>query len=201
MQWGQTLFSVSECSWKLITVHDGKKGLTPYLLICITILWMSALPSGATADTLSIGRTANAADIERWDIDVGPDGVGLPAGSGTPRQGEKIYLEKCAGCHGRNGQKGRDKLVGPPGDKRKKTIGNYWPYATTVFDYIRRAMPPAAPGSLTDDELYALTAHLLHLNSIIATDDEMNAETLPRIIMPALDRFVPDDRQGGTEVR
>ena len=179
----------------------GKKGLTPYLNVCTMILLMFALPGGAKADTLSIGRDANAADIERWDIDVGPDGDGLPAGSGTARQGEKIYLEKCADCHGSDGQKGRDKLAGPPGDGRKKTIGNYWPYATTIFDYIRRAMPPATPGSLSSDELYALTAWLLHLNSIITTDDEMNAETLPLLRMPALNRFVPDDRLGGPEVR
>jgi len=162
-------------------------------------------------DTLSIGRDASAADIERWDIDVGPDGDGLPAGSGTARQGKNIYLDKCAQCHGADGQKGRDKLAGTPDDVRgktigqktigQKTIGNYWPYATTVFDYIRRAMPPTAPGSLADVEAYALTAYLLHLNSIIATDDEVNAETLPLVTMPALERFVPDNRQGGTEVR
>ena len=184
----------------------GKNGLTPYLHVCTIILLMSALPSAATGDTLSIGRHASAADIERWNIDVGPDGDGLPAGGGTARQGEKIYTEKCAGCHGPDGQKGRDKLAGPPGDERKKTIGlktigNYWPYATTVFDYIRRAMPPTAPGSLTGDEIYALTARLLFLNAIIAVDAEMNAGTLPLVTMPALDRFVPDDRHGGAEVR
>jgi len=184
----------------------GKKSLTPYLLVCTIILLLFTLPSGATGDTLSIGRQASAADIERWNIDVGPDGDGLPAGGGTARQGKIIYTEKCADCHGPDGQKGRDKLAGPPGDERKKTIGqktigNYWPYATTVFDYIRRAMPPNAPGSLTGDEIYALTAWLLFLNAIIAVDAEMNAETLPLITMPALDRFVPDDRQGGVEVR
>ena len=152
-------------------------------------------------DTSSIGRAASAADIARWDIDVGPQGAGLPAGGATARQGEPIYVEKCAGCHGADGQKGRDKLAGPLEGAQNRTVGNYWPYATTLFDYIRRAMPPAEPGSLTDAEVYALTAYILHLNTIIPADQQMNAESLPEVSMPALDRFVPDDRRGGPEVR
>jgi cytochrome c len=157
--------------------------------------------SDTTAHTLSIGRDASAEDVARWDIDVGPDGAGLPAGSGTGEQGAAIYADKCASCHGPDGRLGRNKLAGSPGDEHAKTIGSYWPYATTIFDYIRRAMPPSAPGSLTDHEVYALTAHMLYLNSIIADDQVMNAETLPLVAMPARDRFVPDDRRGGAEVR
>ena len=168
------------------------------LILTAACLASSAAPAD---EPLSIGRDASAADIARQDIDIGPDGAGLPAGGGTARQGEPIYLEKCAGCHGPDGRRGRDKLAGAQDEKRDKTIGNYWPYATTVFDYIRRAMPPAAPGSLTDIEVYSLSAYLLHMNSIIANDAEMNAETLPRVAMPARDLFIPDDRQGGAEVR
>jgi len=175
-----------------------------FATLAILSAWL-VLPTPSHGETtgspLSIGRAASAADIARWDIDVGPDGAGLPAGGGTARQGEAIYAGKCAGCHGSDGQKGRDKLAGPSGETGHKTIGNYWPYATTLFDYIRRAMPPVEPGSLTDAEVYALTAYILHLNSIIAVDEQMNAESLPRVDMPARERFVPDERYGGAEVR
>ena len=154
-----------------------------------------------TPDRFDIGRPASAADIAGWDIDIGPDGAGLPAGSATARQGEPVYTEKCAGCHGADGKKGLDKLAGPLTDTRYKTVGNYWPYATTLFDYIRRAMPLAEPGSLTDKEVYALTAYVLYLNTLIPDDQQINAESLPQIRMPARDRFVPDDRRGGPEVR
>ena len=152
-------------------------------------------------DTFGIGRAASAADIARWDIDIGPDGTGLPAGAATARQGEPIYIEKCAACHGSDGRKGLDKLAGPSTGTRYKTVGNYWPYATTLFDYIRRAMPLAEPGSLTDTEVYALTAYVLYLNELIPDDKPIDAETLPDVSMPARDRFVPDDRRGGPEVR
>jgi cytochrome c len=157
--------------------------------------------SDTPPDTLGIGRAASAADIARWDIDVGPDGAGLPAGGATARQGEPIYTEKCAGCHGADGARGRDKLAGPLTDARHNTVGNYWPWATTLFDYIRRAMPLAEPGSLTNAEVYALTAYVLYLNTIIPFDQPMNAESLPAVEMPARARFVPDDRRGGPEVR
>lgn len=161
------------------------------------IVSLSATPP----DPLSIGRTASSADIARWDIDVGPDGAGLPVGSGTPRQGESVFAEKCASCHGADGQRGRNKLAGPSNDTEKRTVGNYWPYATTLFDYIRRAMPPSTPGSLTNAEVYALTAHILYLNSIIDVDTRINADTLPKVNMPARARFVPDNRRGGAEIR
>jgi S-disulfanyl-L-cysteine oxidoreductase SoxD len=160
----------------------------------------------APPQTLGIGRLATPAEIAAIDIDVGPDGSGLPPGSGTAAQGAAIYAARCAGCHGKSGREGpNDVLVGRlTGDgfpfardpKLPHTIGNYWPYATTVFDYIRRAMPPDAPGSLTNDEVYALVAHLLALNELIPADAMMDAMTLPKVRMPARDRFVPEQRGG-----
>jgi len=171
----------------------------PGLILSVILFVMLGGP--ASADTLSIGRAASAADIARWDIDVGPDGVGLPPGGATAAQGETVYNSQCAGCHGPQGRRGRDRLAAAPGDERRKTIGNYWPYATTIFDYVRRAMPPGAPGSLSDEQVYALTAYILYLNSIIPADQRIDAESLPGIEMPARKRFVPDNRRGGPEVR
>jgi cytochrome c len=154
--------------------------------------------------TLGIGRPATAAEIAAWDIDVDPDGRGLPPGRGTSAEGVAIYATRCAGCHGKSGKEGpNDALVGrdPRGgfsfstDARlPKTIGSYWPYATTLFDYIRRAMPPDAPGSLKDDDVYALVAVLLEWNEIIPPGTAMDAASLPKVRMPARDRFVPDPR-------
>lgn len=159
------------------------------------------------------GSPASDEEIAAWDIDVRPDGQGLPAGKGTPAEGAAIYAVQCAACHGANGEGGlNDRLVvHSPGEPfpdskdvdawRHRTVGNYWPYATTLFDYIRRSMPYTLPGSLDNNEVYALTAHILHLNHIIAADAEMNAETLPTVVMPAHGKFVPDDRQDYNEVR
>jgi cytochrome c len=166
-----------------------------------------AAPATATTKppaTFGIGRPATPADIGPLDIDIGPDGVGLPPGHGTPADGAPIYAARCASCHGKTGKEGpNDVLVGRlPGDafpfaqdpRAPKTIGSYWPYATTVFDYIRRAMPPDKPGSLKDDEVYGLVAYLLSLNELIPPDGIVDAETLPTIKMPARDHFVPDTR-------
>jgi mono/diheme cytochrome c family protein len=154
--------------------------------------------------SFGIGRPATSAEIAAWDIDIGPDGAGLPPGRGTSADGAPIYAARCASCHGKTGKEGpNDVLVGRlPGDafpfardpRAPKTIGSYWPYATTVFDYIRRAMPPEAPGSLKDDEVYALVAHLLVLNNLIPADASIDATSLPKVAMPAHDRFVPDKR-------
>ena len=151
--------------------------------------------------TFGIGRPATEAEIKAEDIDVGPDGVGLPPGKGTAAEGAVVYAAKCAQCHGKTGKEGpNDVLVGrgefPSGadTTSRRTIGNYWPYATTVFDYIRRAMPPDAPGSLKDNEIYGLVAYLLTLNQLIPADAVMDATTLPKVVMPARDKFVPDTR-------
>ena len=152
------------------------------------------------------GRPATPAEIAAWDIDVGPDGKGLPAGRGTAAEGAVTYAAKCAACHGKTGKEGpNDVLVGreprgvfPSGKEIevRRTIGNYWPYATTVFDYVRRAMPTPTPGSLTDDEVYGLVAFLLAANEIIPADAVMDATTLPKVAMPAHDKFVIDPRGG-----
>ena len=157
-----------------------------------------------TPATFGIGRPATPAEIAAIDIDVGPDGVGLPPGRGTAADGAPIYAARCASCHGKTGKEGpNDILVGRlPGDafpfardpRAPKTIGSYWPYATTVFDYIRRAMPPDKPGSLRDEEVYGLTAYLLSLNELIPADASIDASSLPKVKMPAHDRFVPDTR-------
>ncbi len=158
-----------------------------------------------------LGRPATPADIARVDLDVRPDGAGLPAGSGTPSEGRAIYATKCRHCHGEDGRgQPFDRLAGRidgeafPFDKdprTPRTIGSYWPYATTVFDYTRRAMPLERPGSLGDDEVYALTAYLLFLNELWPEGERLDRTSLPEVVMPARDRFVPDDRRGGEEVR
>lgn len=142
-----------------------------------------------------LGQPISAADLAPWDISIQPDGAGLPAGSGRAAAGAAIYSVKCIACHGEKGAgQPNDRLVGGQGTLTElaqvRTIGSYWPNATTVFDYIRRAMPFQAPQSLTNDEVYALTAYLLALNGIIREDDEMNARTLARVQMPNRDGFV-----------
>lgn len=144
----------------------------------------------------ALGVPATAAEIAAMDISIGPDGAGLPPGSGTPKQGADIYAAKCAACHGPQGANGiNDRLVGGlgtlTGAAPVKTIGSYWPYATTVFDFVRRAMPYPAPHSLNDAETYAVTAYLLHLNGIIGPDDVMDAASLPKVKMPNRDGFIP----------
>ena len=163
-----------------------------------------------------VGRAATAAEVAAWDIDIGPDGKGLPPGSGTVAQGASVFAAKCAACHGPAGEGqvgappagtpaaprlvGRDPREGFPfgqDPKLVKTVGNYWPYATTVFDYVRRTMPLTAPGSLTNNEVYAVVAFLLAENEVIEKTAVMNSGTLPAVRMPARDKFVVDDRKGG----
>jgi mono/diheme cytochrome c family protein len=152
--------------------------------------------------SFGLGRPATSEEIALLDIDVRPDGRGLPAGSGTVATGKLLYAAKCALCHGKTGVEGpQARLVGADTTVRAKTIGNYWPHATTIYDYINRAMPVNAPGSLKSDEVYSLTAYLLYANEIIAQDKVIDAKTLPEIKMPAHDLFVPDDRRGGPEIR
>ncbi len=158
--------------------------------------------NGARADKLGIGREATAAEIQAWAIAVRPDGQGLPPGKGTAAQGEDIFQTQCATCHGEFGE-GKDRwpeLAGGQGtlghDRPFKTIGSYWPYATTVFDYVHRAMPFGNAQSLTNDQLYAVTAYLLQLNDIIKDSNfELNQQTLPAIKMPNAGQFYDDDRE------
>jgi len=143
----------------------------------------------------NLGQEVKPEEIAAWDISIPPDGSGLPAGSGPAAEGEAVYNAKCAGCHGVKGIKGpADPLVGGIGTlaskKPVKTVGSYWPYATTVFDYIRRAMPFSAPQSLSNNEVYALSAYILSLNGIITPEARMDAKTLPQVKMPNRDGFV-----------
>ena len=164
----------------------------------------------ALPDRFGFGKPATAAQVAAQDIDVRPDGAGLPAGSGTAATGALLFATTCAACHGAGGTGGPNGALivtsAPSGKQPEKpnaarVIGNYWPYATTVFDYIRRAMPFNAPGSLTNNEVYALTAYLLTANKLLDEQAVLNAQTLPKVIMPAQKLFVPDDRKGGPEVR
>ena len=149
------------------------------------------------ADAPRFGQPISPADLAAWDISIAPNGVGLPPGSGTPAQGAKVYADRgCTLCHGENGSGGPGgPLVGggPLNSTDRdpvKLIGNYWPYATTIFDFTRRAMPWQQPKTLSDDEVYALTAYILALNKIIGENDVMNAETLPKVKMPNRDGFI-----------
>jgi len=133
--------------------------------------------------------------VAGWDISIAPDGSGLPTGSGTASEGAEVYAVQCIACHGEEGAgRPNDRLAGGHGTLTDpapvKTVGSYWPYATTIFDYIRRAMPLTLPLSLSSDDTYALTAYLLHLNGIIGEDEVMDANTLPRVVMPNRDSFV-----------
>jgi len=141
------------------------------------------------------GAAVSAEEVARWDISIPPSGAGLPKGGGSARQGLKVYEEKCQSCHGAKGAgKPADPLAGGVGSLAGKTplrtVGSYWPYATTLFDYVRRAMPITNPLSLTDDEVYAVSAYVLFLNGIVGEDAVMNAQTLPQVKMPNRDGFV-----------
>ena len=158
--------------------------------------------SAPAPETFGFGRPAAPEEIARLDIDVMPDGTGLPPGRGTAADGARTWGRFCSGCHGPDGEGGTAAaLVGRDPGARPPTVGNYWPYSTTLYDYINRAMPRTAPGTLTPNQVYGLAAWILARNEIIAEDAVMNAETLPAVVMPARDRFVPDDRRGGPEVR
>ena len=138
-------------------------------------------------------------EIRVWNMDVSPTGEGLPPGQGTVKHGARVYAERCAACHGPTGVEGpKDKLVGGRNTLRTskpiKTIGSYWPYATTLYDYIHRAMPFNTPQSLTADETYSVIAWLLFQNQVIQEDAVMNAETLPRVQMPNRNGFIADPR-------
>jgi cytochrome c len=143
------------------------------------------------------GRPATQDDIAQWDIDVRPDGKGLPHGRGSVAQGRQVYADNCAACHGDDGVGGiKDRLTGGQGslatDKPVKTVGSFWPYATTLFDYIHRAMPYQAPGSLSADDTYAVVAYILSLNEILPDGGALDQTSLPKVKMPNRDGFVPD---------
>jgi S-disulfanyl-L-cysteine oxidoreductase SoxD len=156
---------------------------------------------GARADSgkFGIGRAATDQEIAGWNIDVARDGKDLPPGSGSVQDGRKIFEEKCASCHGESGEGGvGDRLVGGQGtlasNKPVKTVGSFWPYAPTLFDYIRRAMPMNAPQSLSNQEIYALSAYILNLNGLVAENAILDAKSLADVKMPNRNGFVADPR-------
>jgi S-disulfanyl-L-cysteine oxidoreductase SoxD len=160
---------------------------------------MAAAPVRA-ADAPRFGQPIAPADLAPWDISVGPDGAGLPPGRGTAREGETVYAAKCQACHGEKGVgRPNDVLVGGFGTIASdrpavKTVGSYWPYAVTLFDYVRRAMPYNETKALTNDEVYAVAAYVLQLNGVIGVDDALDAQSLPKVKMPNRDGFIPFPR-------
>ena len=178
--------------------------MRPDLTLAIAVA-LAASTALAAAPKPDLGRAPSPAELTAIDISIMPDGKGLSAGSGTVEQGAAVYAAKCQACHGANGAGGpNDRLTGGVGSlaspKPVKTIASYWPYATTVFDYVRRAMPITAPQSLTNDEVYAVTAYLLSVDGIVPRDARLDAEGLPKVRMPNRDGFVswePKERPKG----
>lgn len=171
--------------------------------MCILMLgWFSSSPLAAEPSTTTaygFGRAANDGEVQNWNIDVSPSGEGLPPGRGTVRQGAAIFVAKCAACHGATGTEGpKDRLVGGRNtlatEKPIRTVGSYWPYATTLYDYIHRAMPFNAPQSLSPDEIYSVIAWLLFQNGIVEEGMVIDAKSLPAIAMPNRAGFVSDPR-------
>jgi cytochrome c len=158
-----------------------------------------ALIAAAQSPTYGIGHTPSPDELKRVDIEILPDGRGLPPGSGTAARGKDVYAQRCSTCHGPTGKEGpQDVLVGGKGSlatpKPLKTIGSYWPYATTLWDYIRRGMPFDHPGTLSNDDIYAVTAYVLFLNDIVHEQDVLDQSTLATIQMPNRNGFVSDPR-------
>ncbi len=184
-----------------------RKSALLYLFLVVSV----STHSDTHPERLGIGSPADPVLIAAWDTAVTPDGKGLPAGNGCVPEGKKVYLEQCQLCHGVKGKGGQyDELAGrfpdnifpfatEPGHAR--TIGNYWPWATTLFDYIRRSMPLLTPGSLNDNEVYSLCAYLLHLNELLPPDGCINAQSLPAIDMPGRKHFIVDNRLETPSVR
>ncbi|MBS1212437.1 MAG: uncharacterized protein H6R26_1053 [Proteobacteria bacterium] len=168
---------------------------------CIGAALLLAVASQVQAEGPKLGLPATPAEVAAWSMNVFPDGRGLPAGSGTAIEGKLVYDGRCASCHGPAGTGGSAEelagaqhgLTGPSPDK---TVGTYWPYATTIFDFVRRSMPLDAPGSLSNDQIYAVTAYLLNINGIIDERAEISAATLPQVKMPNRDGFVSIDAPG-----
>lgn len=180
--------------------------------LALACLLVSSAPAQSQKpQRLGLGRPATTDEIRALDVDVMPNGAGLPEGRGTVADGAATYAAKCASCHGKSGEgKPFDQLVGRDSgngfafaqDARLvRTIGNYWPYATTLFDYTARSMPFAQPGTLSANEVYGLVAYLLSLNKIVPEDAVMDRTTLQKVVMPARDRFVLDNRTGGRKVK
>jgi len=171
------------------------------LLCCMMFLSLANLALAQTPSYSNVGRTPTKQEIQAWDISVGPDGKGLPPGQGTAKDGAPIFAAKCAVCHGASGEGGKigPRVVGGIADTETlttlhpvRTVGGYWPYATSVWDFIRRAMPRDQGGTLAPTEVYALTAFILFKSNIIKSEDEvLDQKTLPKVQMPNRNGFVP----------
>jgi S-disulfanyl-L-cysteine oxidoreductase SoxD len=186
----------------------------PFVAALVFVGACRRAPDREQVERYGIGHEVTSAEIAARDVDVGPDGAGLPPGRGTAAEGEFVFTNKCASCHGPHGEGklplyprliGRDPraqtFAFATDPSLSRTIGDYWPYATTVFDYVRRAMPFTAPGTLTNDEVYAVTAYLLATNQVIPSTATMDPTSLSKVKMPAVGRFVPDTRRGGREIK
>jgi S-disulfanyl-L-cysteine oxidoreductase SoxD len=166
-----------------------------HIVACLGAVILAACATQSGAPGPDLGRAATAEEVAARDISIPPGGAGLPAGGGTARQGAAVYAAKCVSCHGDKGAgKPADALAGGIGTlataKPVRTVGSYWPHATTLFDYVRRAMPLREPLSLTSDEVYAVSAYVLYLNGIVGEEERMDAKTLPLVKMPNRDGFV-----------
>jgi S-disulfanyl-L-cysteine oxidoreductase SoxD len=164
-------------------------------VVCLVSLALLASAAAVAGEDYGVGRIARPSEIAGWDIDIAPDGTGLPPGRGSVREGKAIFAAKCASCHGQRGEgKPMDRLAGGAGTigtaKPVKTVGSYWPFATTLYDFIRRAMPFDAPQSLSANEIYAVSAYVLFLNGLVPEDATLDAVTLPKIAMPNRNAFV-----------
>ncbi len=181
------------------------------LVTALGTLLAGASPGAAQMPTYGVGRAPTAEEVKAWDLTIPPDGRGLPPGTGTAALGKPTFAERCASCHGDMGEDPKYRLLASRphpvtaaqltenidplvGGKAVLAIGNYWQYATTLWSYIRRSQPFDEPGTLTADQVYAVTAYLLHVNGIIGEHDVLDARTLPQIKMPNRNGFVPDAR-------
>jgi S-disulfanyl-L-cysteine oxidoreductase SoxD len=170
-----------------------------FYIAAFALLALAGTARALAQGAYGIGRTATSAEIAGWNIDIDRDGNNLPRGSGSVSHGHEVFDQQCAACHGAKGEGGiGDQLVGGQGTiatpKPVRTVGSYWPYAPTLFDYIRRAMPQNAPQSLDNKEVYAVSAYILHLNGLLPADATLNAKTLSAIKMPNRSMFVSDPR-------
>lgn len=185
------------------------------LIVALTACQMADTNKSGSPDTYGLGRPATPEEIAALNTDASPSGAGLPAGSGDATRGAVLFAAQCATCHGAKGEGAPGNPPGPAlvgrepregfnfgnDPKLVRTIGNYWPEATTIFDYIKRTMPLSAPGSLSDSDVYSLTAHLLVANEILPAGATLDSASLMAVKMPAHDKFVRDNRKGGAEVR
>ncbi len=165
----------------------------------LAIALLAGAGSAQAQSRYGIGRAATPAEIAGWNIDIDRYGNNLPSGTGSVGHGQEVFEQQCAACHGAKGEGGvGDRLVGGQGTlaapKPIRTVGSYWPYAPTLFDYIRRAMPQNAPESLSNDDVYAVSAYILHLNGLLPADATLDAKALSAIKMPNRDKFVGDPR-------